>query len=53
MKRQVDKKPTMQVRIDTGMHRLAKIMASKTGRTIKELVEEGLAEVLAIDNNDD
>ena len=48
MSRQIDKKSSMQVRIDASLHRLLKIKAAKTGRSIKELVEEGLAEVLAV-----
>lgn len=54
--RQIDKKPTMQVRIDSGLHRLLKIKAAKTNRSIKQLVEEQLAELLTIDtgaNNND
>jgi len=48
MSQQVDKKLTKQVRIDRSMHYLLKVKAAKTGRTIRELVEEGLSEVLAI-----
>ncbi len=48
MSRQVDNKYTKQVRIDSSLHRLLKIEAAKSNRTIKELVEEGLAEVLAV-----
>ncbi len=44
----VDKKSSIQVRIDIGLHQLLKIKAAKSGRTIRELVEEGLSEVLAI-----
>jgi len=48
MSQQVDKKPTKQVRIDSSMHQLLKIKAARSGRTIRELVEEGLSEVLAV-----
>jgi len=48
MSQQVDKKLTKQVRIDSSMHYLLKVKAAKSGRTIRELVEEGLSEVLAI-----
>lgn len=53
MSRQIDKKNTMQVRIDSSVHRLVKIRAAEEGRTIRELVEEGLAEILGVENHDD
>lgn len=40
MKRQSDKKVTKQIRIDSGMHKIVKVEASRRGQTIKELVEE-------------
>lgn len=49
MNRKIDEKTTMQVVIDKGLHRLLKIESAKTGKTIRELVEECLAEYLAID----
>ena len=49
MSRQSDKKVTKQVRIDSGLHQLLKIEAAKSNRSIKELLEESLAEYLAID----
>ncbi len=48
--RQIDKKLTMQIRIDTGYHTLLKIKAAKSGMTIKALLEEYLADLLAIEN---
>ena len=54
--RQIDKKPTMQVRINSDLHRLLKIKAAKTNRSIKQIVEEQLAELLTADtgvNNND
>lgn len=48
--RQIDQRSTKQVRIDTGLHKHTKIEAAKRGVTIRELVEEGLAEVLATSN---
>lgn len=48
MSRQSDKKPTKQVRIDSGLHRLLKIRAAESGRTLKELTEESLSEFLAV-----
>ena len=50
MSRQSDKKVTKQVRIDSGLHQLLKIEAAKSNRSIKELVEESLAELLAVPN---
>lgn len=49
MSRQIDKKSTMQVRIDAGLHQLLKIEAARARRTIKALIEEALAELLALD----
>lgn len=46
--RQVDKKTTKQVRIDIGLHELAKIKAATDKTTIKTLVEGGLANVLGV-----
>jgi len=40
---------TKPVRIDSGLHREAKIEAAKRGVMIRDIVEEGLAEVLAVD----
>ena len=48
----VDKKTTKQVRIDNGLHRLLKIKSTKSKKSIKELIEGCLVELLAIDNND-
>ena len=49
---QIDKKPTKQVRIDKGLHKLVKIRAAKSGETIKSLVENALAELLAVNQID-
>ncbi len=46
---QIDKKRTKQVRIDTGIHKLAKVEAAKSGETIRSLTEYGLGIVLGID----
>lgn len=48
--RQIDKKTTKQVRIDTEVHHLLKIEAAKSRTTIRALVEGCLAEMLAVDN---
>ena len=45
-----DKNLTKQIRIDAGLHQLLKIEAAKSNRSIKELVEESLAELLAVPN---
>ena len=44
----VDKKSSIQVRIDIGLHQLLKEKAKWTRKSIKALVEEGLSEVLAV-----
>lgn len=49
--RQVDKKSTKQVRIDSGLHQLLKIKAAREKTTIKGLVEGCLAELLSVDNS--
>lgn len=41
---QIDSKTTMQVRIDSGVHRLLKLEATRAGKTIKEYLEEVLAD---------
>lgn len=46
---QSDKKSTKQVRIDAGLHQLLKVKAAKSGTSIKGLLEECLAEALAVD----
>ena len=43
-----DKKDTKQVRIDGGLHQLLKVKAAQENRTIKELLEECLVELLAV-----
>lgn len=48
--RQIDKKVTRQVRIDSGLHKLVKIEAISAGSTIRELVEWALAEYLSKNN---
>lgn len=51
--RQIDRKPTMQVRIDTGLHQLLKVKAAKQHTSIKTLLEGCLAELLAVENSDE
>jgi len=48
-KRLVDKKSSIQVRIDRGLHQLLKIKAKKTKRTLKALVEGFIVEGLGTD----
>ena len=48
--RKIDRKSTKQVVVDVGLHRLLKIKAARSRITIRELVEGCLAELLAIDN---
>lgn len=42
---QIDNKTTMQVRIDSGVHKILKIEATKAGKSIKEYLEEHLADI--------
>ena len=44
MSRQIDSGTTKQIRIDTYWHGLLRIHAAKAGETIKQAVEEALAE---------
>lgn len=46
---QIDKKTTKQVRIDAGLHQLLKVYAAESKLTIKELLEDCLSDLLAID----
>ena len=46
MSRQSDKKTTKQVRIDAGLHKIAKVAAAEEGRTLKALLEECLVEYI-------
>jgi len=45
-----DKKPTKQIRIDSGLHCLLKKSAKEQGESMKSLIEDALSELLAIDN---
>jgi len=46
--KQVNKNITKLVRIDAGLHHYVKLVAAKRSTTIRALIEEGLAEVLAL-----
>ena len=48
-KLQSDRNPTKRVRIDAGLHQLLKIRAAKSSMNIKMLLEEYLAELLAVE----
>ena len=48
-KRQIDKKTTKQVRIDAGLHRLLKVKAAESEMSVKDLLEDYLADVLAVE----
>jgi len=39
---------TKPIRIDAGLHKIAKIHAAKEQRTLKGLTEEGLADLLGV-----
>lgn len=49
--RQIDNKPTKQVRIDSGLHYLLKIKATTEKTTIKNLLEGCAAELLEVNND--
>lgn len=49
--RQIDIKTTKQVRIDTGYHTLLKIKAATDRKTIKQLLEEVITEILGVPND--
>lgn len=40
----------MQIRIDTGLHKLLKLKATEQGVSIKTLLEEYLADLLGLGN---
>lgn len=48
MNRQIDKKLTMQVRIDSGLHKLLKIKAATEKTSIKALIEGVVADILEV-----
>lgn len=50
MRRQIDRKVTKQIRIDTGLHRIVKTEASRRLMTIRELVEIYICDGLDKDN---
>lgn len=50
MKRQSDKKATKQVRVDSGLHKLLKMRAAQSEKTIREILESYLAELLEVEN---
>ncbi|OGY24278.1 MAG: hypothetical protein A2172_00205 [Candidatus Woykebacteria bacterium RBG_13_40_15] len=43
---QINKNKTKAIRIDAGIHQLAKVGAAKAGRSLRSLTEEGLVLVL-------
>lgn len=49
--RQIDKKLTKQVRIDSGLHHLLKVKAAAEKTTIKNLLEGCAAELLEVKND--
>jgi predicted HicB family RNase H-like nuclease len=46
MSKQVNKETTKLVRIDARWHQYAKLEAAKLGRSVKSLLEEGLAAIM-------
>ena len=46
--RQIDNKPTKQIRIDAGLHQILKVKAAKLRLTIKALLEGYLADLLGV-----
>lgn len=51
--KQVNEPKTKLIRIDAGLHRLAKIESARTGETLKSLVEGALADILGPKNSED
>lgn len=49
---QIDKKTTKQIRIDSGLHQELKVYASRSGMTIKALLEDYLSGLLALDKDE-
>ncbi len=49
-KRQSDKNKTKQVRMDSGIHKLLKVEAARSGRSLKSLLEGFAAEGLGVIN---
>ena len=50
--RQIDKKSTKQVRIDSGYHKLLKLESAELGNSIKGIVEGLLVEYFEVKRND-
>jgi hypothetical protein len=48
-----DRNPTKQIRIDAGLHKLLKLKAANEGVTVKSVLEDYLADILAIDGGED
>ncbi|MFH1408182.1 MAG: hypothetical protein ABIG91_04095 [Patescibacteria group bacterium] len=46
--RKIETKTTKQIVIDKGLHQLLKTEAARAGKSIKEFVEECLAELLEV-----
>jgi len=46
MSKQVNKETTKLVRIDARWHQYAKLEAARLGRSVKSLLEEGLAAII-------
>lgn len=46
--RKISQKTTKQLVVDEGLHRLIKTEASKSGKKLKELVEECLCDYLGV-----
>ncbi len=47
--RQIDRKTSKQVRIDSGLHYLLKLKATEAGQSIKAFLEGILADILGVD----
>ena len=42
---QIDTKTTKQIRLDSGVHKILKIEASRAGKSIKEYLEDHLTDI--------
>mgnify|MGYP000931825689 FL=1 len=50
MSQQIDKKKTIQVRIDVFWHRFLKVLGAQSGRSIRDLIEEVLGDYYTLED---
>lgn len=49
MSQQIDKKKTIQVRIDANWHYFLKVLGAQSGRSIRDLIEEVLGDYYSLE----